>query len=318
MQKPMQPSSLVTRTWYLSESGATSDSFCIPGAPLSASEAEEARLILGIARAQCGERFGGYRIRVEGLGRNGAHLYARGHRILTQQGPFHALREIPNIVPKLAGGEFSYDPWLQRLLLSPELNAGGLVLVSGSAGSGKSTTMAAALISRLQAYGSMAITLEDPPEYVLQGLHGQGNCLQLPATGPEDFAALLSDALRCYPAGSSAMMLMISEIRTAETAAVALEAALSGHLVVSSIHAAGIESCVARITTMAGQNLGSAVARADAAEALKVCIYQKRVGGSIRFTAMRNFGDVSIASKIREGQFHHLASDIQKQAASVA
>lgn len=302
-----------TRTWYLAENDFPGDSFCIPGVRLSDAERVEAKQILLLARQECGERFGGYRILVPDLGADGAPLSVRGHRIMTQQGPFHALREIPNVVPRLNGVGFVYDPWVQRLLLSPELNQGGLVLISGSAGTGKSTTMAATLVSRLQTYGSMAISLEDPPEYRLQGLHGQGSCLQMPAQSPDEFAGLIMDALRCYPAGMSSMMLMISEIRNPQTAALAIEAALSGHLIVTSIHAASIESSIGRLTSMAGQDLGAQSARSDAAEALKVCMHQKRVGKAIKFTALKNIGDYSVATKIREGQMHLIASDLQKQ-----
>lgn len=304
-----------TRTWYLAENDFATESFCIPGVRLSDAERVEAQGILRLSLQECGDRFGGYRILVPGLGADGASISVRGHRIMTQKGPFHALREIPNVVPKLNGVGFVYEPWVQRLLLSPDLSQGGLVLISGSAGTGKSTTMAATLVSRLQTYGSMAISLEDPPEYRLQGLHGQGSCLQMPAASPDEFAGLIMDALRCYPAGMSSMMLMISEIRNPQTAALAVEAALSGHLIITSIHAASIESSIGRLTSMAGQELGVQSARGDAGEAIKICIHQKRMGKAIKFTALKNIGDYSVATKIREGQMHLIGADIQKQMA---
>lgn len=306
-----------TRTWYLHEKEFPFHSFCIPGARMTSQEEAEARTILDHVTRVVGQRFGGYRALIPGLGLGDGDLVVRGHRIATARGAFHALREIPNIVPQLQGGPFSYPAWLQRQLLGVDLSAGGLLLICGSAGTGKSTTMAATVVSRLRAYGSMAIAIEDPPEYDLQGMHGTGNCLQMPAEAPEQFPDLIMDALRCYPAAVSGVMLMVSEIRNSETAALVLEAALSGHLVLSSIHAAGVESALARLVSLASQTLGATVARADAAEAVRLVVHQKRGQQGVSFTALKNVGDPSVASKIREGQFHMLTADVQRQAAAM-
>ena len=102
----------------------------------------------------------------------------------------------------------------------------GLVLLTGPTGSGKSTTLYAAL-RELAAPEINAMTVEDPVEFVIPGI----SQTQVDRAGKVTFARALRSLLRHDPD-----VLMVGEIRDAETADVAIKAAMTGHLVLSSLH----------------------------------------------------------------------------------
>ncbi|MBS0335993.1 MAG: PilT/PilU family type 4a pilus ATPase [Proteobacteria bacterium] len=124
--------------------------------------------------------------------------------------------------------------------------ASGLLLFTGVTGSGKSTSMAALLAGIAQAGSLNIITLEDPVEYLLSGLPSQ--VLQREVGAGKDcrsFAAGLRAALREDPD-----VIMVGEIRDAETAALALTAAQTGHLVLSTLHTRSAAQTVDRLVSM--------------------------------------------------------------------
>jgi type IV pilus assembly protein PilB len=102
----------------------------------------------------------------------------------------------------------------------------GAVLVTGPTGSGKSTTLYAAL-NQVNSKEKNIITVEDPVEYRLAGV----NQVQVNTKAGLTFAAGLRSILRCDPD-----IVMIGEIRDRETAKIAVESALTGHLVLATIH----------------------------------------------------------------------------------
>ncbi|MBV8272081.1 MAG: type II/IV secretion system protein [Cupriavidus sp.] len=116
----------------------------------------------------------------------------------------------------------------------------GLLLVTGPTGSGKSTTLYAAL-SELDNGEAKIITIEDPVEYELPGV------LQIPVNDRKGltFARGLRSILRHDPD-----KILVGEIRDGETAAIAVQAALTGHLVLTSVHANGALSVVDRFLHM--------------------------------------------------------------------
>ena len=122
---------------------------------------------------------------------------------------------------------------LRRLIASPN----GIFLVTGPTGSGKTTTLYAAL-SILNQTESKLFTVEDPIEYHLKGVN---QILVRPQIGL-DFAAVLRSILRQDPD-----IIMVGEIRDGETAKIAVQAALTGHLVLSTLHT---NSAVASITRL--------------------------------------------------------------------
>jgi type IV pilus assembly protein PilB len=116
----------------------------------------------------------------------------------------------------------------------------GMLLVTGPTGSGKSTTLYSALTS-LNKPGSNIMTAEDPVEYNIDGIN-QINVH--PAIGLT-FAAALRSFLRQDPD-----IIMVGEIRDAETAQIAVKAALTGHLVLSTLHTNDSASTLTRLTDM--------------------------------------------------------------------
>ncbi|MBC5785037.1 type II secretion system ATPase GspE [Ramlibacter sp. USB13] len=116
----------------------------------------------------------------------------------------------------------------------------GIILVTGPTGSGKTTTLYAAL-SRLDSSTSNIMTVEDPIEYELPGI-GQ---TQVNAKIDLDFAKALRAILRQDPD-----VIMIGEIRDFETAQIAIQASLTGHLVLATLHTNDAASAVTRLTDM--------------------------------------------------------------------
>jgi type IV pilus assembly protein PilB len=116
----------------------------------------------------------------------------------------------------------------------------GAVLVTGPTGSGKSTTLYAAL-QALNQIEKKIITIEDPVEYRIGGI----NQLNVNRKAGLDFATGLRSILRADPD-----IVMVGEIRDAETARIAIEAALTGHMMLSTLHTNDAPGAIARLTEM--------------------------------------------------------------------
>ncbi len=125
---------------------------------------------------------------------------------------------------------------LRQTLAQPN----GIVLVTGPTGSGKTTTLYAAL-SELNRPERKILTIEDPIEYRLAGV----NQTQVNAGIGLNFAAALRSFLRQDPD-----VMMVGEIRDLETAQVAVQAALTGHTILSTLHTNGAAAAVTRLLDM--------------------------------------------------------------------
>ena len=131
-------------------------------------------------------------------------------------------------------------PAIVRRLGAALEHPNGVVLVTGPTGSGKTTTLYTALLG-LNQVTRKVITIEDPVEYQLAGI----NQIQVRPQIGLDFAALLRAILRQDPD-----VIMVGEIRDVETARIAAQAALTGHLVLSTVHTNSAAATITRLRDM--------------------------------------------------------------------
>lgn len=146
---------------------------------------------------------------------------------------------------------FGFEPQAEHDLMRAILNPYGMVLVTGPTGSGKTTTLYSAL-SRINTMEVNIMTAEDPVEYNLLGI----NQVLVRNEVGMTFAAALRAFLRQDP-----NIIMVGEIRDLETGSIAIKAALTGHLVLSTLHTNDAPSTVTRMVDMGIEpfNVASAV-----------------------------------------------------------
>src|SRR5438552_13672783 len=136
--------------------------------------------------------------------------------------------------------KFGFEPKAEKDLMKAILNPYGMVLVTGPTGSGKTTTLYSAL-SRVNTPEVNIMTAEDPVEYNLMGINQVLVRTEIGLT----FAAALKAFLRQDP-----NIIMIGEIRDLETGGIAIKAALTGHLVVSTLHTNSAPETITRLLDM--------------------------------------------------------------------
>jgi general secretion pathway protein E len=149
-------------------------------------------------------------------------------RILTRQGVDFTL------------GSLGFDPPIMEVFEAQLRRPYGLILVTGPTGSGKTTTLYAAL-RRLATRDRKVLTIEDPIEYVFDAI----NQTQVNEAAGVTFASALRAFLRHDPD-----VILVGEIRDAETARLAVQAALTGHLVLATLHANDAAGAPARLADL--------------------------------------------------------------------
>ncbi len=179
------------------------------------------------------------------------------------------LRTIPTTPPKLEVMELP-DSILEAI--SP---AEGIVFITGATGSGKSTLLASIireLIEKEQSHRKV-LTYESPIEFVydeIETISAVVSQSEIPRHLP-NFADGVRNALRRKP-----RLIMVGECRDAETISAALEAALTGHPVYTTLHTSGVAETMRRlVTSFSGEErLGRTI---DILETIRLCIWQKLV-----------------------------------------
>ncbi|NUP13513.1 MAG: PilT/PilU family type 4a pilus ATPase [Polyangiaceae bacterium] len=222
----------------------------------------------------------------------------------TSRGLAMALRILPREVPALKSLGFPVP--LDDLARLPN----GLVLVTGATGSGKSTTLAALTQEAVATRSVVLVTLEDPIEYVFDD-RGTQSLIRQRQIGRDvrDFATGLRDALREDPD-----VLLIGEMRDAESIQLALTAAETGHLVLASLHSRSAVSAVERIIdTYPPERQGQI--RVMLADSLRAVVAQRlipRESGEGRVLAAEVMRvTTSVASSIRDGKPSAIRSAMQ-------
>jgi type IV pilus assembly protein PilB len=158
----------------------------------------------------------------------------------TQLGEGVTIRILDKETAQRSLDDLGMDGTARERFVAAFRQAYGAVLVTGPTGSGKSTTLYAAL-QELNAVERKILTIEDPVEYQLAGI----SQINVNRKAGLDFATGLRSMLRADPD-----VVMVGEIRDSETARIAIEAALTGHMMLSTLHTNDAPGAITRLTEM--------------------------------------------------------------------
>ena len=232
-------------------------------------------------------------------------------------GIWYAIRKSKSVIPNINSLGFA-RPVINYL--GKLGRRSGLIILAGATGHGKTTTAYSLMNAYLNAFGNIAVTIEDPPEMVLNGPRGKfGHCFQLKLGPDETFGDALHRSMRYTP-----QYILMGEIRSAHDASQALRASISGHLVVTTIHAGNVIEAINSMLTLTAHGDDSVdFAREQLSSGLAGVIHQRLMNTpgqngkskKVLKTQMLFTGDdMGIRSKIADGKTAQLSSDIALQA----
>lgn len=303
--------------WYLSEKGDLVESVIFPSGQSVARLSGEAQSFAKELLTECiNERsrtsLVDFQVSLSGE-------VFRVHYQNTVGGPLYILRRTAKNCPDIR--ELNLSKSIVAILTSERYcTGGGLIIICGTTGNGKSTTISSLVKDRVISQGAFCLSVEDPPEFVLHGDYvsktgAMGKIIQVPGN-PVSFADDLRGALRCYPSGARGSMLLVGETRDPDTACQILRAAVSGQLVLTTFHSSDIVACLERLLSMAKDRMGDEEAASLLGHSLRAIIHQeldpetKKPKLSFLFS---NSSSSAVASRIKQGALNILSSEINKQ-----
>lgn len=226
----------------------------------------------------------------------------RGNLFMQKNGIGAVFREIPSDI--LSCEQLGLPTVVSRLASLPK----GMVLVTGPTGSGKSTTLAAIIDQANKTRKDHILTVEDPIEFVHKSNHSIVNHREI-GTHTKSFASALRGALREDPD-----IILVGEMRDLETIALAMEAAMTGHLVFGTLHTLNANKTVDRIIEIFPADQQAQV-RSTLADALKAVVSQtlfKRIDKKGRCAALEILiCTPAVRNLIREGKTYQIPSSMQ-------
>ncbi len=237
-----------------------------------------------------------FAVQVEGIGRfRGNAHYSRGALEA-------AFRYIPNVIPEL--GQLGHRQSVFDLCNLQR----GLVLVTGTTGSGKSTTMASMIQHISRQRSGVIVTVEDPVEYIFQNAASLVKQREI-GSDTKSFGEALRHALRQDPD-----VILVGEMRDPETISAAITAAETGHLVIATIHTIDAPKAIDRmVDAFSGDQQPQIVAQL--ANALQAVVSQRLVpkeDGSGRLLATELLAaNAGVRACIRERRWEQLVGLIE-------
>ncbi|MEW6594934.1 MAG: type IV pilus twitching motility protein PilT [Thermodesulfobacteriota bacterium] len=226
----------------------------------------------------------------------------RGNLFQQKYGIGAVFREIPSTI--LTCEQLGLPGVVAKLATLPK----GMVLVTGPTGSGKSTTLAAIVDQANKLRKDHILTIEDPIEFV----HKSQNCIvnhREVGLHTRSFSAALRGALREDPD-----IILVGEMRDLETIALAMEAAMTGHLVFGTLHTLNANKTVDRVIEIFPSSQQAQV-RSTLADALKAVVSQtlfKRIDKKGRCAALEILiCTPAVRNLIREGKTYQIPSAMQ-------
>ncbi len=223
-----------------------------------------------------------------------------------QRGSIAAVfRHIPHEIPAL--GSLNLPPVLNTLVLEKR----GLILLVGATGTGKSTTLAAMLEQRNQQLAGHILTIEDPIEFMFTNKRSMVNQREV-GRDTQSLQVALKNALRQAPD-----CIYIGEIRDRETMTAAISYSLSGHLVVSTLHANNSYHALGRILSFYSPESRPALL-ADLASGLRAIVSQRLIRATAggRMPAVEVMLNTKLVAEfIEKGDFNSVKEAMEKSLA---
>ena len=223
-----------------------------------------------------------------------------------QRGSIAAVfRCIPHDIPQL--GSLNLPPILSTLILEKR----GLILLVGATGTGKSTTLASMIEQRNQQMAGHILTIEDPIEFMFHNKRSMINQREV-GRDTQSLQVALKNALRQAPD-----CIYIGEIRDRETMTMAISYSLSGHLVVSTLHANNSYHALGRILSFYAPESRSALL-SDLSSGLRAIVSQRLVRASAggRRPAVEVMLNTKLVSElIEQGDFNGVKEAMEKSLA---